>query len=286
MMLIDRFLSDEQDPKAVEKVLGKLNDMLTTNEELIYLAVQKKPAVNLLPDCIAVSTKRIFYCEPANFGITMNFKDISWKSIKEVSFKEELFGSKFICVPQHGENIITEYIPKVQARKLYQAAYEQLEGFKEQQLAAEADRRAQQPGAASDRHSSATDIPFIDITPSPAADYPSKNTGRPDTDMGTADAASTSGSLFNPASPDVAAGYKSPFPPAAPAGAAEASGYDPSAAKLPPYVSGGSASASAPVEEPEDETTLKLRKLKTLYDKQLITLEEYEAKKADILDSF
>jgi len=59
MILIDRFLSDEQDPKAVEKVLGKLNDMLTANEELIYLAVQKKPAVNLLPDCIVVSNKRI-----------------------------------------------------------------------------------------------------------------------------------------------------------------------------------------------------------------------------------
>jgi hypothetical protein len=252
MMLIDRFLSDEQDPKAVEKVLGKLNDMLTTNEELIYLAVQKKPAVNLLPDCIAVSTKRIFYCEPANFGITMNFKDISWKSIKEVSFKEELFGSKFICVPQHGENIITEYIPKVQARKLYQAAYEQLEGFKEQQqLAAEADRRAQQSGAAVDRHSSAIDIPFVDVTSTDVADITSSPAGTPAGDASTfaSDAAFSSGSPITPAAPNVAA-------------------------------------ASAPVEEPEDETTLKLRKLKTLYDKQLITLEEYEAKKASILDSF
>lgn len=212
MILIDRFLSDEQDPKAVEKVLGKLNDMLTTSEELIYLAVQKKPAVNLLPDCIAVSNKRIFYCEPANFGITMNFKDISWKSIKEVSFKEELFGSKFICVPQHGENIITEYIPKVQARKLYQAAYEQLEGYREQQQQAELEeRRAQQPSAA-------IDIPVQEIMETAVAE----------------------------------------------------------AIITPP----------APVEEQEDETTLKLRKLKTLYDKQLITQEEYEAKKADILDSF
>jgi hypothetical protein len=211
MILIDRFLNDEQDPKAVEKVLGKLNDMLTTNEELIYLAVQKKPAVNLLPDCIAVSNKRIFYCEPANFGITMNFKDISWKSIKEVSFKEELFGSKFICVPQHGENIITEYIPKVQARKLYQAAYEQLEGYKEQQqLAEQEERRTQQPAA--------IDIPVQEIIPAEL-----------------------------PAAPPVPA---------------------------------------AAIEEQEDETTLKLRKLKTLYDKQLITQEEYEAKKADILDSF
>ncbi len=214
MILIDRFLSDEQDPKAVEKVLGKLNDMLTANEELIYLAVQKRPAVNLLPDCIVVSNKRIFYCEPANFGITMNFKDISWKSIKEISFKEEIFGSKFICVPQHGENIITEYIPKVQARKLYQAAYEQLEAYKEQQRQADLeDKRAQQPVAA----------PVVETI----------------------------------------------VPESIPA-------EEPVAAHVPPVH----------IEEPEDETTLKLRKLKTLYDKQLITQAEYEAKKADILDTF
>jgi len=211
MILIDRFLNDEQDPKAVEKVLGKLNDMLTTNEELIYLAVQKKPAVNLLPDCIVVSNKRIFYCEPANFGITMNFKDISWKSIKEVSFKEELFGSKFICVPQHGENIITEYIPKVQARKLYQAAYEQLEAFKEQQRQTDLEeRRSQVPLT--------VEIPVQEKAPDEE--------------------------------PEVT------------------------------YLT------QAPLEEQEDEITLRLRKLKTLYDKQLITLDEYEAKKADILASF
>jgi hypothetical protein len=213
MNLIDRFLSDEQDPKAVEKVLGKLNDMLTANEELIYMAVQKKPAVNLLPDCIAVSNKRIFYCEPGNFGITMNFKDISWKSVKEVSFKEEIFGSKFICVPLHGENIITEYIPKVQARKLYQAAYEQLEDYKEQQRQAELE----------ERRSSTSPVTVNTVTPDPIEEP---------------------AALFS-------------APPATP----------------------------IHVEEPEDETTLKLRKLKSLYDKHLITQEEYEAKKADILDS-
>lgn len=41
MINIDRFLADEQDPKAVEKVAGKLNDLLTSGEEILYLAVQK-----------------------------------------------------------------------------------------------------------------------------------------------------------------------------------------------------------------------------------------------------
>ena len=230
MILIDRFLSDEQDPKAVERVLGKLNDMLSNNEELIYLAVQKKPAVNLLPDCIAVSNKRIFYCEPGNFGITMNFKDISWKSIKEVSFKEEFFGSKFICVPQQGENIITEYVPKVQARKLYQAANEQLENFREQQRQTELEeKRATTPA------------------------------------------------------PSIAISAEEPEPIAVPEPIEETPVlYSPPVIPTPPVVP----TPPAPVvEEPEDETTLKLRKLKSLFDKQLITQDEYDAKKADILDT-
>jgi hypothetical protein len=215
MILIEKFLNEEQDPKTIEKVLGKLKDLLSSNEELIYIAVQKRPAVNLMPDCIAVSNKRIFYCEPANFGITMNIKDISWKSIKEVSFKEELFGSKFICVPQHGENIVTEYIPKVQARKLYQATKECLDLYQEEVGKIERDEKQL-----------TENFTYIeDIEEEPLE-------------------------------------IQAPVAEALP---------------LPPTVLR---------EEPEDETTLKLRKLKTLFDKQLITQQEYEAKKASILESF
>lgn len=212
MNSIDRFLSDEQDPKAVEKVIGKLNDLLTTGEELLYLAVQKKPAVNLLPDSIAISNKRIFYCEPGNLGLTMNFKDISWKNIKEVSFKEGLLGSKFICVPQSGENIVTDFIPKAQVRKLHQAANQQLEEYKEllRQQKLEENRAS----------ASAINVP------------------------------SASQSFQAPIEIE-------------------------EAVIIP----------QQQIEEPEDETTLKLRKLKTLYDKQLITQDEYESKKSAILDS-
>jgi len=267
MILIDRFLSDEQDPKAVERVLGKLNDMLSSNEELIYLAVQKKPAVNLLPDCIAVSTKRIFYCEPGNFGITMNFKDISWKSIKEVSFKEEFFGSKFICVPQQGENIITEYIPKVQARKLYQAANEQLDSFRaEQQKAEQDEKRAQTPVAAI---TSSVDEPVSPIAEKHAV-VNEPNSQAADVYQREKPTAAIDETLesYNPSVIPATPPTASPF------------------STTPTSNAAFSAAPSPAVEEPEDETTLKLRKLKTLFDKHLITQEEYDAKKADILDAF
>jgi len=214
MINIDRFLADEQDPKAVEKVAGKLNDLLTNGEEILYLAVQKKPAVNILPDCIAISNKRIFYCSPSNLGLTMNFKDISWKNIKEVSFKEGLLGSKFICVPQSGENIVTDFIPKTQVRKLHQAANQQLEEYKEM-------LRQQK---LEENRASASSFNIPTSAPTQVIDLPIEEAiVIPETTV------------------------------------AETS--------------------------KEDEIEQKLIKLKTLYDKQLITREEYEHKKAAILDS-
>lgn len=247
MMIPDKFLLDEQDPKAIDKVLGKLTDMLSSNEELLYIAVQKKPAVNLLPDCIAVTNKRIFYCEPGNLGITMNFKDISWKSIHEVSFKEELFGAKFTCTPIQGVPLVTDFIPKVQARKLYQVAFEQLELYKEQQLLLARETQGIKEPAKGNLFQDTEQFEeaiIVDNAELPAA-------------------GNTSTGFHTEAQPEQST------PPVTSATQNQAP-----------------APAVAPVEEPEDETTLKLRKLKSLYDKQLITLEEYEAKKASILDSF
>ncbi len=193
-MWIEQYLTDEQDPKTSEKILGKLRDMLTSGEAIVYLAIQKKPAVTLIPDCIAVTNKRIVFCIPGNLGLTTNFIAFKWDDIKEVSFKEEFFGAKFIAIPQKGENVATDYIPKIQARKLYQFCNEQLEKLKEL-----------------DRNQT-----FDEKMPA-------------------------SGNAIAPERTKME----------------EAS--------------------------PEDEVTLKLKKLKILFEKQLITQEEYETKKADIL---
>lgn len=208
---MEQYLTDDQDPKTAEKILNKLRDMLTSGEAVVYLAIQKKPAVTLIPDCIAITNKRIIFCIPENLGLTTNFITFPWADVKEVSFKEEFFGSKFITVPQRGENVAIDYIPKVQARKLYQFSNEQLEknkGFINQE---NDDRKTSLGNSnASDDYTS-----YIEI------DEDEKPFIQPQNVI--------------------------------------------------------------PAEEPEDEVTMKLKKLKTLFEKQLITSEEYDRKKADIL---
>jgi hypothetical protein len=164
--------------------------MLTSGETLLYFAVQKKP-VSIASESIAITNKRLVFCTPGNLGFTTNFNFFFWKDIKDVSFKEEILGSKFMAVPHTGENITVDYIPKTQARKLSQVANQQLEN----------DRQAQRQQQMEQERASA-----------PA-----------------------------PAQP-----------------------------------------AAAPLSQ-EDEATQKLQKLKSLFDRELISQQEYEAKKADIL---
>ena len=211
-MLIEQYLTDDQDPKTAEKILGKLRDMLTSGEAIVYLAIQKKPAITLIPDCIAVTNKRIVFCIPENLGLTTNFITFTWAEVREVSFKEEFFGSRFIIIPQKGENVAIDYIPKVQSRKLYQFCNEQLE--KQKDISGKQDLDGKRPSPINQDDEDYTSyieieeeqIPFINQTEN-----------------------------------------------------------------------------AAPLTEPEDEVTIKLKKLKTLFEKQLINQEEYESKKANIL---
>lgn len=132
-MNIDKYIHDGQDPKIVEKLLIKLQDIMVSGEVITYLAVQKKPAVTLLPDTIALSNKRIFLSEFTKLGLATNFEIFAWKDLKDIAFKEEIFGSKFTLIPVKGENLSIDYVPKTQARKLYQLASEALEEYREAQ---------------------------------------------------------------------------------------------------------------------------------------------------------
>jgi hypothetical protein len=129
--MIEKFLHDEQDPKAVEKVYTRLVDLLTTGEEVIYIAVQKKPLVNILPDCIAITNKRILFFTPVNLGLSIKFIDYVWKDVIDVYTKEEIIGAIFSVKTTSGAEMGVDYLPKVQARKLYQYAQERKEAERE-----------------------------------------------------------------------------------------------------------------------------------------------------------
>ncbi|MFD0767023.1 PH domain-containing protein [Mucilaginibacter lutimaris] len=218
--MIDKFLRDEQDPKAVEKVYSRLVDLLTTGEEIIYIAVQKKPIVNLFPDCIAITNKRILFFTPANLGLSIKFVDFVWKDIVDVYTKEEIIGAVFSAKTTIGTEMGVDYLPKVQARKLYQYAQERKEAEREARRLRELEEKRAESGSVNIDHAAHT--PYQP----PVAQQPAV----------------------------------APMPPPAPV---------------------------APVEEPKkDELTEKLKRLKTLFESGLISQEEYNHKKLELLSDF
>jgi len=127
---IKKFLNEEQDPKAIEKITSKLNDLLMKNEEIGYIAVQKKPALTVFPDGVVVTNKRIIICQPKNLGLSMNFTDFTWDEIEGTFVKENILGSEFSFSTKTQIQVSIDYIPKTQARKIFTYAKEQLDILK------------------------------------------------------------------------------------------------------------------------------------------------------------
>jgi hypothetical protein len=217
--MIEKFLQDEQDPKAVEKVYSRLVDLLTTGEEILYIAVQKKPIVNLFPDCIALTNKRILFFTPANFGLSIKFVDFVWKDVVDVYTKEEIIGAVFSAKTTVGTEMGVDYLPKVQARKLYQYAQERKEAEREARRLRELEEKRAGSGA-------------LNIDHAAQASYQPVVSQQP---------------------------FAVPAPPPAP----------------------------IIQEEPKkDELTEKLKRLKTLFESGLISQEEYNNKKLELLSDF
>ena len=127
---LKKILNEDQDPKAIEKITSKLDNLLMSNEEIGYIAVQKKPAVTILPDSIVVTNKRIILCKPKNLGLSMEFVDYDWDDIAASFVKEGILGAEFTFSTKSDLTHTVDYLPKNQARKLYTFAKEQLDLLK------------------------------------------------------------------------------------------------------------------------------------------------------------
>lgn len=133
-----KFLNEEQDPRAIEKIASKLTDLLMKNEEIGYIAVQKKPAITVLPDGIVMTNKRIIICQPKNLGLSMDFTDYTWDQIEATFVKENILGSEFSFSTKTDMTVSIDYIPKIQARKIFTYAKEQLDILKNGPVVADA----------------------------------------------------------------------------------------------------------------------------------------------------
>lgn len=174
---LKKILNEDQDPKAIEKITAKLENLLMSHEEVGYIAVQKKPAITVFPDSIVVTNKRIILCKPKNLGLSMEFVDYDWNDIAGTFVKEGILGSDFTFTTQSDLTHTVDYLPKNQARKLYTFAKEQLDALKNPVAAPVAAPVQEAPMA--EVYTDTVEEPeveevtnFAEIIPAPAMDSP------------------------------------------------------------------------------------------------------------------
>jgi hypothetical protein len=117
-----RFSDEGQESKAVQRVRDKVSQILTRNEEIVYIAVQK-PVISLAPDSAILTNRRFILYRPKVFG-GATFEDYIWRDLKDAHLEEGVIRSIFSLKTVEGLTLTLTELPKAQARKLYAFAQE------------------------------------------------------------------------------------------------------------------------------------------------------------------
>jgi len=128
---LQKLVQDEQDIGVVQKVHERILELLTQGEELRYIAVQKKPVINVFPMCIVLTTRRFIIYKPELMG-QAQFEDYIWRDLKDVDLKEDVIGSTVTLKTVDDKELSVGYLPKTQARRIYAIAQEMEEAMLEE----------------------------------------------------------------------------------------------------------------------------------------------------------
>ncbi len=116
-----KFLGDEQSSQTVEKIYNIARQILTSSEEILYIAIQTSFTVS--PDCVVATNRRFIIYKPKFLG-GYDMQDHIWRDLKDIQLKESFARASLNFELVNADVIEFMNLPKVQARKLYRIAQE------------------------------------------------------------------------------------------------------------------------------------------------------------------
>ena len=139
---LSKFISDGQPTTIVGKLLGRVEEVCTSTENVEYLAVQHLPNV-MSPDALALTNRRIIILRQKALG-RMKMIDRLWRDVRDVSISEGVVGASITVEGLDGLSEKIDHLPKPQARAVYRVAQEREEAMIEhrRQQKMEEDRNA------------------------------------------------------------------------------------------------------------------------------------------------
>ena len=135
-----RFLTDDQDSNTVAAAWHDLVPALVVGEEIIYVAVQRKPGVSPAPLTIVLTNQRVILYKMATPPNPPLIKPHYWREFADIAVVEGQLGSEVHLQLLDGQRIEIEAIPTAQAQQI-------LRTIQEREAAARASQPAPPPPA-------------------------------------------------------------------------------------------------------------------------------------------
>jgi hypothetical protein len=108
---------DQQDA-AIQSVAAEVARIMTSHEEIVYIARQNLMALSTSPDSVVATTNRVIFYRPSILG-QASFQDFLWQDVERVEVIQGMLSSRFLVETVEGEQIELGELDKEQAKRLY-----------------------------------------------------------------------------------------------------------------------------------------------------------------------
>lgn len=136
---ITEFLKDQQPALTVQQVHPKVQQILTHDEIILYIAVQT-PLVSVSPDCVILTSKRFIIYRPKLLG-GVTFHDYIWRDLQDARLEEGARTATLTMKTVGGMPISVGHLPKNQARRVYSYAQDMEERMRDERRIREMEER-------------------------------------------------------------------------------------------------------------------------------------------------
>jgi hypothetical protein len=114
------FCQDKQKRSVIRRIHPLAVEFCGLDEDILYMAVQRKPLLFYSPECLVITEKRLFIFFK-QFLKTIHH-EFRWEELLNLQFKENLFTSHLTFKAGTGQAYGIYYLPKQQGRKAMQLA--------------------------------------------------------------------------------------------------------------------------------------------------------------------
>lgn len=138
------FVGPEQSQAKVERVLAKIQPLLTATEKVQHVVVQTWKAFKLYPSALVLTNRRVIYVDDGL--MRMSFHDLLWRNLADTHLRETPMGGVLQFKSLGGLGFYVDKLPKEMTRHAYaygQAAEELAFDFRRQRQMEESRASAQ-----------------------------------------------------------------------------------------------------------------------------------------------